>query len=90
MTHANWRVYLSQARAEIERNRLADWVRQAEEAITARFLAVSKSGGHEPEIAELNAASEELRKIQIERLGYPDWYQTLEKEVRNHTSQRTT
>ena len=81
MTH--WRVYLSQARAEMDRDRLLDWVTRAESAITDRILVVTDSEAwgqeHEAELAELKAASEELRKIQIEQLGFPDWTDTLGK-----------
>jgi hypothetical protein len=34
---------------------------------------------HEAAVAELKAASEELHKIQIERLCFPDWKETLNK-----------
>jgi hypothetical protein len=32
------------------------------------------------ELAELKAASEELRKFQVERLDYPDWKENLENK----------
>jgi hypothetical protein len=81
MTH--WRVYLSQARAETDRDRLLEWLTLAESTITDRLLVVCDSEDwgqeHEAAVAEMRAASEELRKIQIERLGYPDWKETLDK-----------
>ena len=83
MTESNWKSYLSQARAETDRDRLLDWVTRAESAITDRILVVTDSEEwgreHEAELAELKAASEELRRIQLERLGYPNWKDTLEK-----------
>jgi hypothetical protein len=83
MTYANWRVYLSQARAETDRDRLLQWVSWAEKAITDRLLVVCDFEDwrqeHEAAVAEMRAASEELRKIQVERLGYPDWKDTLQE-----------
>src|SRR5271156_4608280 len=83
MTYSNWRVYLSQARAETDRDRLLQWVSWAEEAITDRLLVVCDSENwrqeHEAAVAEMRAASEELRKLQVERLGYPDWKDTLQR-----------
>ena len=84
MTRNDWRSYLSQARAELDRERLLEWVTRAESAITARMLEVCDADGdnakeHDAEIAEMRAAIEELRKIQIERLSYPDWKETLQK-----------
>ena len=81
MTH--WRVYLSQAPAETDRDRLLEWLTRAESAITDRPLVACDSEDwgqeHEAAVAEMRAASEELRKIQIERLCYPDWKETLDK-----------
>jgi hypothetical protein len=81
MTH--WRVYLCQARAETDRDRLLEWVTRAEAAITTRLLVVCDSEDwgqeHEAAVAELKAASEELHRIQIERLCFPDWKETLNK-----------
>jgi hypothetical protein len=74
-----WKVYLNQARAEINPERLAGCINLAEEAITARMTGLSDSNGHQEEITQLRAAGEELQRIQVERLGYPDWKETLQK-----------
>jgi hypothetical protein len=73
---------LKSTRAETDRDRLLEWLTRAESAITDRLLVVCDSEDwgqeHEAAVAEMRAASEELRKIQIERLGYPGWKETLD------------
>jgi len=77
MTESDWKSYLGQARAETDRDRLLEWVARAESAITERILVVCDSEDwgqeYEAELDELKAASNELRKIQVERLGFPDF-----------------
>jgi hypothetical protein len=74
---SEWKAYLNQVRAETNPDRLADCINLAEEAITARVTGMLDSNGHQEEIAQLKAAGEELQRIQVERLGFPDWKDTL-------------
>jgi hypothetical protein len=71
-TVPQWKIELEKAKLENDTDKLTERVLTAEAAILERVMEICDMPSHAQEIAVLKAASEQLRQIQVKRLGYPD------------------
>ena len=72
-----WKGILKQMLDEEDRSKLRQIADNLEEAIFERNIALEQSTGDIQERLDLITATEELYRVRIERLGFPDWRQRM-------------
>jgi hypothetical protein len=68
----DWRTLYTAALAETDITALADLVYKTEEAITLSLQEFVRTSPGSAELSELRAAANQLLRVKVQRLGWPD------------------
>ena len=71
--YPEWQNEYQAALLELDRQKLAQRVTAAEEAIYKRLQVIAESGDHEAERQAIEDALEAIRVLMRDKLNFPDW-----------------
>lgn len=68
----DWRTLYEAALAETDVTSLERLIYNTEEAVTLRLQELVRTSPDSPELRELRSAADELLRLKVQRLGWPD------------------
>jgi hypothetical protein len=78
LEYPDWQRPVQAALVELDKDKLKEWVAEAEAAIFERQQAISQSCDHHAERVAIEYAAASLRVVKREILEFPDWEEEVE------------